>query len=347
MVRGIHRVAALLAGGAALLSLGTAWAASPTLDAVRKRGQLVCGVNGMLPGFSAQSTAPGAAGKWEGLDVDYCRAIAAAVLGDAGKVKYVALTADKRFDVLAAGGVDVLVRNSTFNLERSTTGKVRFTTPNFYDGQAFVLPRGRTIKRAPELKGETICVTRGTDHEANLLAWAELEGITVKPLVLPNANEMYEAFYDNKCLAITADQTALASTIVRTGRGPLFAMLPDIISKEPLGPWVKSGDDGWLDIVRWTHHALVMAEEFDVRSATVDRQRSEARPLQLKRLLGTAPGTGRALGLDDAWAFNIVKQVGNYGEIFGRNVGMQSPLKFGRGLNSLNRECGLMYAPPM
>jgi general L-amino acid transport system substrate-binding protein len=343
MVWGIHRVAALLAGGAALLSLGTAWAASPTLDAVRKRGQLVCGVNGLLPGFSAAN----AAGEWEGLDVDYCRAIAAAVLGDAGKVKYVGLTADKRFDVLAAGEIDVLVRNSTFNLERSVTGKVRFTTPNFYDGQAFVLPRGRTLKRAPELKGETICVTRGTDHEANLLAWAEVEGIAVKTLVLPNSNEMYEAFYDNKCLAITADQTALASTIVRSGRGPLFAMLPDIISKEPLGPWVKSGDDGWLDIVRWTHYALVTAEELNIRSDIVERQRDEFRGIQAKRLLGVVPGSGKALGLDDAWAFNIVKQVGNYGEIFARNVGMQSPLKFGRGLNSLNKECGLMYAPPM
>ena len=343
MRRGTFWAIALSVWLAGLLPVQPAAAASPTLDAVRKRGELVCGVNGMLPGFSAAN----AAGKWEGLDVDYCRAIATAALGDASKVKYVALTADKRFDVLAAGEVDVLVRNSTWTLARSANAKVRFTTPNFYDGQAFVLPRGRTIKRAPELKGETICVTRGTDHEANLLAWAELEGITVKPLVLPNASEMYEAFYDNKCLAITADQTALASTIVRTGRGPLFAMLPDIISKEPLGPYVRSGDDGWLDIVRWTHYALVMAEEFDVRAATIDRQRAEARPIQLKRLLGTVPGTGRALGLDDAWAFNVVKQVGNYGEIFARNVGMQSPLKFGRGLNSLNKECGLMYAPPM
>ena len=336
-------VAAIAVGSAALLSVAAAWAASPTLDAVRKRGELVCGVNGMLPGFSAAN----AAGKWEGLDVDYCRAIAAAVLGDANKVKYVALTADKRFDVLGAGEVDVLVRNSTWTLARSASTKVRFTTPNFYDGQAFVLPRGRTIKRAPELKGETICVTRGTDHEANLLAWAELEGITVKPLVLPNANEMYETFYDNKCLAITADQTALASTIVRTGRGPLFAMLPDIISKEPLGPYVRSGDDGWLDIVRWTHYALVLAEELNIRSDVVERQRDEHRGTQAKKLLGVVPGTGRALGLDDAWAFNMVKQVGNYGEIFARNVGMQSPLKFGRGLNSLNKECGLMYAPPM
>lgn len=329
--------------GTAPAVLPPALAASPTLDAVRKRGELVCGVNGMLPGFSAAN----ASGKWEGLDVDYCRAIAAAVLGDANKVRYVPLAADRRFEVLAAGGVDVLVRNSTFSLERSTGARVRFTTANFYDGQAFVVPKGRSMKRAPELNGETICVTRGTSHEANLAAWAEQEGIAVKPLALPNTNAMYEAFYDNKCLAITGDAIALASTIVRSGRGPLFAMLPDIISKEPLGPYVRSGDDGWLDVVRWTHYALVMAEEYGVRADTAERLRGETRTVQVRRLLGAVPGTGQALGLDDAWAFNAIKQVGNYGEIFGRNVGMQSPLKFGRGLNSLTKECGLMYAPPM
>jgi general L-amino acid transport system substrate-binding protein len=269
------------------------------------------------------------------------------VLGDAGKVKYVPLAADKRFEALATGGIDVLMRNSTFTLERVAGGKARFTTANFYDGQAFVVPKGRTMKRAPELKGETVCVTRGTDHEANLLAWAEQEGITVKPLVLPNTTAMYEAFCDNKCLAITGDAVALASTIVRSGRGPLFAMLPDIISREPLGPYVRGGDDGWLDVVRWTHYALVMAEENHVRADTAERMRRETRSVQVKRLLGAVPGTGKALGLDDAWAFNAIRQVGNYGEIFGRNVGMQSPLKFGRGLNSLTKECGLMYAPPM
>ena len=343
MHRGICRIVAALAWSAALLSAQPGWAASPTLDAVRKRGELICGVNGMLPGFSAQN----AARQWEGFDVDYCRAIAAAVLGDAAKVKYVALIADGRFDVLAAGEIDVLVRNSTWNLRRSTNGRIRFAAVNFYDGQAFVIPKGRTLKRAPELKGETVCVTKGTDHEANLMAWAEVEGIAIKPLVLPTQNDMYEAFYDNKCLAISADMTALASTIVRTGRGPLFSMLPDIISKEPLGPYVRSGDDGWLDIVRWTHYALVMGEELDVRAANVVQQREQGRGAQLKRLLGATPGTGKALGLDDAWAFNLLKQVGNYGEIYARHIGMQSPLKFGRGLNYLIKDCGLMYAPPM
>jgi general L-amino acid transport system substrate-binding protein len=343
MNRGTQLLAALLVWSAGILSAGPVSAGSSTLDAVRKRGELVCGVNGMLPGFSALN----AAKQWEGLDVDYCRAIAAAVLGDAAKVKYVPLTADKRFGALVAGEIDVLVRNSTYNLERSAGGKIRFAAANFYDGQAFVVPRGRPIKRAPELDGQTVCIASGTDHEANLKAWEEVEGVKVKLLVLPNSDQMYEAFYDNKCTAISADATALASNIVRTGKGPLFSMLPDIISKEPLGPYVRSGDDGWLDIVRWTHYALVMAEEFNVRSDTVARQRSEARAVQLKRLLGVVPGIGRPLGLDDAWAFNAVKQVGNYGEIFARNVGMGSPLRFGRGLNALVKECGLMYAPPM
>src|SRR5262249_40181720 len=162
--------------------------------------------NGLLPGFSA----PNAAKQWEGLDVDYCRAIAAAVLGDASKVKYVPLSADKRFDALAAGEVDVLIRNSTYNLERSTNGKMRFAAVNFYDGQGFVVPKERKIDRAVELRGQNVCVTRGTDHEANLMAWAEFEGVTVTPVVLPDQNEMYEAFYDHKCLAISQDVTALA-----------------------------------------------------------------------------------------------------------------------------------------
>ncbi len=342
---GKYQLAAALAAMAAILSTAAApsSAASPTLDAVKKRGELVCGVNGDLPGFSAQN----AQKQWEGLDVDYCRAIAAAVLGDATKVKYVALSAEKRFDALGAGEVDVLLRNSTYNLVRAANTKVRFATVNYYDGQAFVVPKGRTMKRAPELDGMTVCVTRSTSHEANLAAWAAFEGVKVTAVVLPDAPAMYEAFYDNKCVAISADQTALASTIVRGGRAGLFAMLPDIISKEPLGPWVKAGDDGWLDIVRWTHNALVMGEEMGLRQPTIDHQRQDGVGLQLKRLLGTEPGTGKALGLDDAWAFNALKQVGTYGEIYARNVGMQSPLKFGRGLNALSKECGLMYAVPM
>jgi general L-amino acid transport system substrate-binding protein len=336
-------LAAVLAWSTGLSLAQAVSAAEPTLDVVRKRGTLVCGVNGLLPGFSAAN----AANQWEGFDVDYCRAIAAAVLGDATRVKYVPLSAEKRFEALAAGEIDVLVRNSTYTLERSAGSKVRFTAITFYDGQAFVIPKERRIDRAAELAGQTICVTKGTDHEANLMAWARFAGITVTPLAEPNQNEMYEAFYDNKCLAITQDATALAETIVRGGRSFLFKMLPDIISKEPLGPYVRSGDDAWLDIVRWTHYALVMGEELGIRSDTVENLRQEGTGAQLKRLLGVTPGAGRALGLDEAWAFNMLKQVGNYGQIFARNVGLESPLKFSRGINGLLKDCGLMYAPPI
>jgi general L-amino acid transport system substrate-binding protein len=341
MHRNIHLFATVLATAGLLLALPAS--AEPTLDLVRKRGELICGVNGLLPGFSA----PNAAKQWEGLDVDYCRAIAAGVLGDATKVRYVPLSAEKRFNSLEDGEIDVLVRNSTYSLERSAGRKVRFATVNFYDGQAFVIPKQRPIDRAVQLAGQTVCVTKGTDHEANLTAWAAFEGISIKLLTVPTQDEMYEAFYANKCLAITQDATALASTIVRANRAFLFKMLPDIISKEPLGPYVRSGDDAWLDIVRWTHYALVMGEELGIRSDTVENLRKTGQGGQLKRLLGTTPGAGRALGLDDAWAFNMLKQVGNYGEIFARNVGMGSPLKFSRGINGLGKDCGLMYAPPI
>jgi len=305
MLRIIHLFTAILAGSAGLL-LAQPASAEPTLDLVRKRGELICGVNGLLPGFSA----PNAAKKWEGLDVDYCRAIAAGVLGDATKVRYVALSAEKRFDSLAAGEVDVLVRNSTYILERSAGRKVRFAAVNFYDGQAFVIPKERQIDRAVQLTGQTVCVTKGTDHEANLMAWAAVEGISIKTLAVSNQDEMYEAFYANKCLAITQDATALASTIVRANRA-------------------------------------FLGEELGVRADTVENLRKDGQGRQLKRLLGTTPGAGRALGLDDAWAFNMLKQVGNYGEIFARNLGMGSPLKFSRGVNGLGKDCGLMYAPPI
>ncbi|UYN93133.1 MAG: amino acid ABC transporter substrate-binding protein [Enhydrobacter sp.] len=338
-------LAAALAWIAGLLppAAAPALAASPTLDTVRKRGELVCGVNGLLPGFSA----PNAAGKWEGFDVDYCRAVAAGVLGDANKVRYVALNADKRFDALVAGEIDVLIRNSTYTLQRSTGSRMRFAAVNFHDGQAFVIPKGRRMDRARQLAGQKICVTGATTHEANLAAWARLEGIAVETVVLPDQSAMYEAFYDGKCAAITQDMTAMASTIVRAGRGTLFQMLPDIISDEPLGPYVRSGDDGWLDVVRWTHYALVKAEELGIRSANVEQHRQQDGRLQARRLLGAEPGSGRALGLDDAWAFNAIRQVGNYDEIYARNVGPGSPLRFSRGLNSLTKECGRMFAPPM
>ena len=337
------RVALSIALFLAILPQAPASAAETTLEIVRKRGQLICGVNGELPGFSAMN----AAKKWEGLDVDYCRAVAAATLGDATKVKFVPLTTQTWFTALISGEIDMLARNATYNLERSAGAKVRFTTVNFYDGQGFAIPKERNIDKASQLGGHTVCVIKGTTTEANLKAWTAHIGITVIPVVVNDENAMFDAFMDNKCVAITKDATALASAIVRTGKVPLFKMLPDIISKEPLGPYVRAGDDGWLDIVRWVHYAMITAEERNIHSGTVDNRKSDAQDTNVRRLLGVDPGIGKPLGLDDSWAFNIVKQVGNYGEVFTRNVGMGSPLRFSRGINALPRDVGLMFAPPM
>lgn len=327
----------------ALLAQQAAFAAEPTLDVVRKRGTLVCGVNGELPGFSALN----ASKVWEGLDVDYCRAVAAATLGDATKVTYVPLTTERWFAALIAGEIDVLARNATYNLERSTGSKVRFTAINFHDGQGFVVPKERAIDTAAQLNGHTVCVTKGTTTAENLANWANLLKIKVAPVAVESESAMFKAFLDNKCVAITKDRTALASAIVRSGMAPLFKMLPDTISKEPLGPYVRSGDEAWLDIVRWTHYALITAEERNIRSATVENRRADTIDKPVRRLLGVDPGIGKPLGLDDNWVFNIVKQVGNYGEVYDRNVGMGSPLKFSRGVNALPHDVGLMFAPPM
>lgn len=326
-----------------VLALAPASAAEPTLEIVRKRGELICGVNGELPGFSAANDAK----QWEGIDVDYCRAVAAATLGDATKVKFVPLTTKTWFSALIAGEVDMLARNATWTLERSAGGKIRFTTVNFFDGQGFVVPKERNIDKAAQLGGHTVCVTKGTTTAANLMAWASLMNITITPVLVDDENAMFDAFLNNKCVAITKDATALASAIVRRGLAPLFKMLPDVISKEPLGPYVRAGDDAWLDIIRWTQYAMVTAEERNIRSTTVENRRKDALDVNVRRLLGVDPGIGKPLGLDDSWVFNVVKQVGNYSEVYDRNVGMGSPLKFSRGINSLPKEVGLMYAPPM
>jgi general L-amino acid transport system substrate-binding protein len=316
--------------------------AESTLETVKKRDQLVCGVNGTLPGFSLFN----AVKEWEGLDVDYCRAVAAAVLGDARKVKYVPLTAEKRFNVLAAGEIDMLARNSTGTLTWAAGGKVRFVTVNYYDGQAFVVPKTTDVQQAASLRGAMICTQRGTTHLFNMKNWFGVRRLEVLPVEFDSVEDMYNAFFGSRCLAVTADATALASTLVRMGRAGDYRMLPDIISKEPLGPYVRAGDEQWLDIVRWTHYALLEAEEYDIRSNNVDEKRQGHEPL-VRRLLGVEPGNGKILGLDEAWAYNAIAQVGNYSEIYERNVGMASPLRFARGVNALWSKGGLMYPLPL
>jgi len=348
----MHPLARLLVSGivsAVLLGLGIASAAaqsaaqSPTLDAVKKRGRLVCGVNGALPGMSLHN----ALGEWEGLDVDLCRAVAAAVLGVSTKVDFVPLPADRRFDALRAGTVDLMARNTTVTLQRDAAQGVQFAAVNYYDGQAIVVPRDSTVSELADLRNGSICLTRGSTHELNLQNWFRVRRLSVRPLAFADEGAMYDAFLAGDCVAVTQDATALISTFVRRNKAAGVRMLPDIISREPLGPYVRAGDTGWLDVVRWTHYAMLEAEELGLTQANVDQQRRESHDMLVRNLLGQIPGNGRALGLDETWAYNIVVQVGNYGESFERNLGARSPLGLRRGLNALWRNGGQMYPLPV
>jgi general L-amino acid transport system substrate-binding protein len=318
-------------------------AAQQTLEAVKKRGHLICGVDGNLPGFSLLN----AVKEWEGMDVDLCRAIAAAIFGDASKVQFVSVTAKDRFDKLAAGEFDVLARNSTVTLQRSAGLNVRFAVVNFFDGQAFVVPKKLKIEQLASVRGGNICVAKGTTHEFNMDAWFRARRLTVIPVAFDSPEAMYAGFFASRCIAVTADATALAGYIVRSGKAAEYMMLPDIISKEPLGPFVRNGDSPWLDIVRWAHYAMLEAEERGITPKSIDALKREVTDPNLRLFLGVDPGNGKALGLSEDWAYNIVKQVGNYGEIYEKNVGMGSALKFSRGVNALWSKGGLMYPLPM
>lgn len=316
-------------------------AAQGTLQAVKKRGTLQCGVNGQAPGFSAMNEAK----QWAGLDVDLCKAVAAAVLGDAGKVTYIPTTAADRFTRLAAGEFDMLARNSTVSLPRSVGAKVRFATINYVDGQAFVVPKAASIPSAAALSQKFVCVVRGTTHQANMLQWFRLRGVQAMMMPTDTPQAMYEAFYAGRCQAVTQDASVLAGNVIASGKAGDYLMLPEVISKEPLGPYVRDGESAWLDVVRWTHYAMLEAEERGITRANVDEM-AKSPDLTVQKFLGTLHGNGKILGLDEKWTFNIVKQVGNYGEAFERNVGQESPLKFARGLNALWTRGGVMMAPP-
>jgi general L-amino acid transport system substrate-binding protein len=320
----------------------TAHAADSTLDVVKQRGQLVCGVNGSVPGFSLLN----AVKEWEGLDVDICRGVAAAVLGRADRVKFVALSTQQRFEALRSANVDVLAANSTITLQRTAGFGLEFTTPNYYDGQGFVVPKKLGIAGATALAGRDVCTLRGTTHEDNLKAWFGERRLKATPMMFDNQEAMYEAFFAGRCVAVTQDSTALAATVVRSGKAADYMMLPEIISREPLGPYVRRGDDAWADIIRWTQYAMLEAEALGITRDKAGEYLRSNDP-RVQRLLGITPGGGKALGLDETWAYNIVAQVGNYGESYERNVGRGSPLKFARGINGLWNQGGLMYPMPL
>ena len=329
----------ILAGALALA--GMAGAEAQTLAAVKARGVLNCGVSQGFAGFSA----PDSRGEFRGLDVDYCKAVAAAVLGDAGKVRFVPLTAQARFTALQTGEIDVLFRNSTQTYLRDASLGLNQGPVNFYDGQGFAVRRDASVSKVQELDGATICVAQGTTHELNLNDVFRARGIKFSPVVFERIDTMYEAFYAGRCDAMTQDASALAGALTSARDPAAYRVLEETISKEPLGPFTRNGDDQWSNIVMWVHYALLEAEELGVTAANAEAQASGANPTA-QRLLGTAGEFGSRLGLDNRWAFNAIRAVGNYGEVFERNVGQGSALKLRRGLNGLWTSGGLMYAIP-
>jgi general L-amino acid transport system substrate-binding protein len=337
--------AALAAGSimvAALAVAGTAMA-GPTMDTVKKNGVVTCGVSTGLAGFSLAD----AQGKYTGLDVDYCRQLAAAVLGDANKVKFVPLSAQQRFTALQSGEVDILARNTTWTLQRDTQLGLNFAPVNFYDGQGFMVFKKLGVKSAKELNGATVCVQPGTTTELNLSDFFRANKMTFKPVVIEKLDEVENAYFSGRCDVYTTDRSGLAATRISKAPNPDDqVILPEVISKEPLAPAVRHGDDEWFDIVKWVQFAALETEEKGITSKNVDAMLKTEDP-DIKRILGVTPGMGKSIGLDEKWVYNIVKQVGNYGEVFDRNVGKDAPMKLERGLNDLWTRGGLMYAPPI
>ncbi len=326
---------------AVLLTCGAARAA--TLDNVRQKGNVTCGVNVGLGGFSM----PDSTGIWKGLDVDACRAVAAAVLGDANKVRYVPTTGTSRFTALQSGEIDILSRNTTFTFVRDVTIGLRMVMVNFYDGQGFLVRKTVKAANLTELAGATICMLQGSTHELNLADWMKQHNIQFQIVLLDTTDVLIKALLSGRCDVASSDSSNLAS--IRGAGVPNpddFVILPDRISKEPLGPMIRRGDDQWLEIVRWSMMAMLEAEENGVTSANATEMQATSANPTVQRLLGKSGDFGKQMGLDPNWAYNIIKQVGNYSESYERNVGKGSGLKLDRGPNALWTQGGLMYAIP-
>ncbi|KAA5604997.1 amino acid ABC transporter substrate-binding protein [Roseospira marina] len=337
------RFAAALVVGAATVALSAGAAiAGPTLDAVKDRGEVACGVSTGLSGFSI----PDSTGTWSGLDVDFCRAVAAAVLGDADKVKFVPLTAKERFTALQSGEIDVLSRVTTWTLTRDVSLGLNFTGVTFYDGQGFMIRKDLGVTSATELDGASVCVAAGTTTELNLADYFRLKGMEYNPVVFSAISETAQGFDSGRCDVLTSDQSQLYSLRTKLDDPESAMVLPEVISKEPLGPAVRQGDDQWFNIVKWTLFAQLNAEELGVTMDNVEDMKNADNP-SIKRLVGTDGDMGEKLGLSADWAANVVAQVGNYGEMFERNVGMDTPLEIARGLNALWTAGGIQYAPPI
>jgi len=340
------RFKTLLAAGAVAAVAGAALpaAAQSTLEDIVQRGELNCGVTTGLAGFSN----PDSEGNWTGLDADVCRAIAAAVLGDADAVNFVPSTAQQRFTILQSGEVDLLSRVTTWTLTRDTSLGLNFAPTTFYDGQGFMVPKDLGVTSAMELDGAAVCVQPGTTTELNLADFFRANGMEFEPVVIEQLDEVNAAYFSGRCDVYTTDASGLAATRASVAENPDdHIILPELISKEPLSPAVRQGDDQFLDIVKWVVYALIEAEEVGVNSENVDEQRDTSENPVVRRLLGVSDELGGHLGLSNEWAYNAIKQVGNYGEIFERNVGSETPLNLERGYNDLWTRGGLMYAMPV
>ncbi|MBU2865686.1 amino acid ABC transporter substrate-binding protein [Pacificibacter marinus] len=334
---GTLAAAGLVATGAMAQDAG-----SSTLAAVKDHGALKCGVNPGTPGFAA----PDASGVWKGFDVDLCRAVAAAIFGDPEKVEYTPLTSAVRFTALSSGEVDMLARNTTWTFSRDVDLKAEFTGVNYYDGQGFMIPKDLGVSSAKELEGATVCIETGTTTELNLADYFRTNGMDYEPVPVESFTEAQNQFLAGACDVYTTDASALAASRASFENPSDYVVLPEIISKEPLGPLVRHGDSEWGDVVRWTLNAMVSAEELGVTSANAAEMAAGTDNPEINRLLGVEGELGAMLGLPNDWAFNVITMVGNYGETFEANIGESTPVGLARGLNALWTEGGLIYSPP-
>jgi general L-amino acid transport system substrate-binding protein len=332
----------ILAAAALILGLSGSLHAA-TLDDIKARGSLNCGVNPNLQGFASKAED----GTWVGFDVDFCRALAAAVLGDAAKVNYVPLDAQKRFEALSSGAIDVLARNTTWTMERETKLPLRFPGISYHDGQGFIVKKLLGVTSALNLSGASICFQTGTTSEANVEDFFREKEMVFQPVRFEKLDELIKAFDEGKCDTFTTDVSFLYAVRLRLTEPEDSMVLQDVISKEPLGPVIRQGDEQWFNIVRWTIFALVNAEEMGIKAASVELFKTESKRADIRRLLGLEGTFGADMGLDADWAARAIKATGNYGEIFERNLGVETPLQISRGINALWNAGGLLYAPPV
>ena len=326
----------------ATLALASTISSADTLDTVKEKGVVTCGVSTGIAGFSATDSN----GVWNGIDVDACKAVASAVFGDASKVKYVPLTAKERFTALQSGEIDMLARSTTWTLTRDASLGLNFTGVNYYDGQGFLVNKSIGVNSAKELDGATVCIQAGTTTELNVTDYFTANKMTYKPITYDTSGQTIEGFKSGRCDVVSSDASQLYGLVLKVKDPTTVKVLPEIISKEPLGPVVRQGDDKWFNIVKWSHIAMLNGEEFGLTSKNIDSMLKTTNP-DIQRFLGINGEAGKMLGIDDKWAYNIIKNVGNYGESFDRNVGMRSPLKIERGLNKLWNQGGLQYGAPI